>query len=189
MLAGDLAALILLLPFYGLPFLINGGTVQAITGMWPISLAMWFLALFCVMLLYYNAWHASYRIELTPEALYLITFRGVRQCRFSEMAEVNLVSLRNPGWFRKLFLGLALLSFLGGRRSVQPIGSAMLTATAAYGGLEICGRSDKPLYIWFTDQNGGIIIPNFERVPEAIRAAGLPINEEPREIEGFSMFM
>lgn len=187
LMAGDIVALLLLLPFYGLPFLINGGTVQAITGMWPISLIMWCLALFSPILLYYSAWYASYRIELTPTALYLITFRGVRECRYDELTSVELVSLRNPGWFRKLFLALALLSFLGGRSSPQPVGSALLAASAAYGGLEFRGRG-KPLYIWFTDQMGGTIINNFDRVPEAIRAAGLEINQESREIEGFSMF-
>jgi hypothetical protein len=189
MLAGDLVALILLLPFYGLPFLVNGGTVQAVTGMWMISAVIWFLALICVMLLYYNAWHASYRIALTEESLSLITFRGVRECRFQDIAEINIVSLRNPGWFRKLFLALAFLSIMGGRASTQPAGSALLAATAAYGGLEIHGRSGKPLYIWFTNQNGGVIINHFDRVMEAIEASGVRINRQPREIEGFSMFM
>ncbi|MFX4262926.1 hypothetical protein ACOBQJ_12060 [Pelotomaculum propionicicum] len=188
MLAGDIVALILLLPFYGLPFLVNGGTVQAVTGMWPVSAAMWFLACICVMLLYYNAWYASYRIELTPEAMYRITFRGVQEYRFDEIATAGLVTLRNPGWFRKLFMALALISFMGRRSSPQPVGSAILAAGAAYGGLEISGRG-KPLYIWFTDQWGGTIIRNFNRVPEAFRSAGVRINQEPREIEGFSMFL
>lgn len=187
--AGDIAALLVLLPFYGLPFLINGGTVQAVTGMWPISLGMWFLAFFAIIIFYYSAWYASFRIELTPSALYLITFKGVQECRFDEIASVDLVSLRNPGWFRKLFIALALLSFAGGGGSAQSAGSALLTASAAYGGLEIRGRSGKPFYIWFTDQMGGLIIPNFDRVPEAIREAGLEINQEAREVEGFSMFM
>lgn len=188
MLAGDIVALILLLPFYGLPFLINGGTVQAVTGMWPVSAAMWFLAGFGVMLIYYNAWYASYRIELSPEAMYRITFRGVQEYRFDEIASAGLVTLRNPGWFRKLFMALALISFMGGRSSPQPVGSAVLAAGAAYGGLEISGRG-KPLYIWFTDQWGGTIIRNFNRVPEAFRSAGVRINQEPRDIEGFSMFL
>lgn len=188
MLAGDLAALILLLPFYGLPFLINGGTVQAITGMWPVTAAMWFLACLSVLLLYYNAWHASYRIELTSEAFYLITFKGVREHRFNEIVVVNLVSLRNPGWFRKLFMAVALLSLLGGR-TTQPAGSAWLTYTAAYGGLEICGRTGNPLYLWFTNQFGDVIINNFDRLLNALEAAGVQINRELREIEGFSLFM
>ncbi len=189
LIAGDFVALLLLVPFYGLPFLINGGTLQSVTDLWPISLFMWFMALFGMLLLYYSAWYASYRIELTPEALYLITFKGVKACRFDQMTAVELVSLRNPGWFRKLFLALALLSFAGGRSSPQPIGNALLAASAAYGGLEICGYSGKPVYIWFTDQMGGTIIPNFDRVPEAIRAAGITIDEGAKEIEGFSMFM
>lgn len=186
--AGDIVALIILLLFYSLPFVINGGTIQSVTSLWPISIGLWFLALFGVLLLYYSAWYASYLIELTPDALYLITFKGVRECRFDEIVSVNVVSLRNPGWFRKLFMALALLSFSGGRSSPQPVGAAVLAASAAYGGLEIRG-SGKPLFIWFTDQLGNVIIPNFNRVPEAIQSAGIPINKKPREVEGFSMFM
>ena len=190
MVGGDLVALILLAPFFSLPFIINGGTTQAFTGMWPITIVMWLFAGFGVLLLYYNAWNSSFRVELTPDALYLVTFKGVREYRFDEMAEAGIVSLRNPGWFRKLFFAVAFLSLLGGRPSAQPAGHALLAETAAYGGLEIRGRSgDKPLYIWFGNQIGGVIIKNFNRVPRALRSAGVQFNEEPREIEGFQMFM
>lgn len=191
MVAGDLVGLILLLPFYGLPYLVNGGTVQAITGLWPITLAMWFIACISIYLFYSNAWNASYRIEMTPEALYLVTFKGVKEIQFSEMAVVNQVALRNPGWFRKLFLAVAFLSVFSGRAtSTQPAGSALLAATASYGGLEIVENSGgKPVYIWFSDQIGNVIINNFDSVAEAMQAAGVSINREQREIEGFSMFM
>ncbi|MDD3654208.1 MAG: hypothetical protein PHO01_08510 [Desulfotomaculaceae bacterium] len=188
MIAGDLVAVILLVPFYGLPFVINGGTVQSVTSMWPISAAMWVMALLSTSLLFYNARYASFRIELTPDALYLSTYRGVRELRFAEIESAGLVSLRNPGWFRKLFMALALMSFFGGRSSPQPVGSALLAATAAYGGLELSSQG-KPLYIWYADQWGGTIIKNFDRVTEAIQSAGIKVNREPREIEGFSMFM
>ncbi|MGI5880791.1 MAG: hypothetical protein ACOX6L_09385 [Syntrophomonadaceae bacterium] len=187
--AGDIVAMMLLTLFYGLPFLINGGTVQAVTGMWPVTLIMWLLALLAVVLLYYSAWYASYRIELTPEAIHLITFKGEKACRFDEITAVELISLRNPGWFRKLFLAMAMLSMLSGRGSTQPAGSALLAATASYGGLEIRTRNGKPVYLWFTDQLGGVILPNFDRVPQALQSAGISIKEESREIEGFSMFM
>jgi hypothetical protein len=36
---------------------------------------------------------------------------------------------------------------------------------------------------------GGVIINNFDRVPEAIEVAGVRFNKEPREIVRFSMFM
>ncbi len=191
MVAGDLAGMILLTPFYGLPYLINGGTVQAVTGLWPMTLFMWLMSCLAIYLFYSNAWHASYLIELTPDALSLITFKGVRKIRFDDIVAVDLVALRNPGWFRKLFLALAFLSVISGRASsTQPAGSALLADTASYGGLRITGRSGgKPIYIWFSDQMGGVIINNFDRVPEAIEAAGVPFNKEPREIEGFSMFM
>jgi hypothetical protein len=191
MVAGDLAGVILLTLFYGLPLLINGGTVQAVTGLWPITLFMWLLSCLAIYLFYSNAWNASYRIELTPQALYLVTFKGVREMCFDEMTGVDLVALRNPRWFRKIFLALAFLSVISGRASsTQPVGSALMADAASYGGLRITGRSgSKPIYIWFSDQMGGVIINNFDRVPEAIEAAGVPFNKEPREIEGFSMFM
>lgn len=189
MVAGDVVALLLLVPFYSLPFLINGGTVQAVTGMWPLTMTMWALALLAAALLYYSAWHASYRIEVTPQALYIISWKGARVFPFNDMAEAGVVTLRNPSWFRKLFLALAFLSLMGGRASVQPAGSALLSATASYGGLEIRGRTGRPMYIWFTDQMGNAILQNFDRVPQALQNAGVPIKEDPREVEGFSMFM
>ncbi|NLW90310.1 MAG: hypothetical protein GXY34_01740, partial [Syntrophomonadaceae bacterium] len=174
MVAGDLVGVILLTPFYGLPFLINGGTVQAVTGLWPITLFMWLMSCLAIYLFYSNAWNASYRIELTPQALYLVTFKGVREICFDQMIGVDLVVLRNPGWFRKLLLALAFLSVISGRASsTQPAGSALLADSASYGGLRITGRSgSKPIYIWFSNQMGGVIINNFDRVPEAIEAAG-----------------
>lgn len=191
MVAGDLVGVILLAPFYGLPYLVNGGTIQAITGLWPITLVMWLLAGLSIYLFYSNAWHASYRIELTPQALSLATFKGTKEMRFDEMAAVDVVALRNPGWFRKLLLAMAFLSVVSGRASsTQPAGTALLADAASYGGLQIQGRSGgKPIYIWFSDQRGGVIINNFERVLDAIEASGVPFNKEGREIEGFSMFM
>lgn len=187
--AGDLAGLILLLPFYGLPFVINGGTTELFTYLWPVTVIMWALAFFPIILLYYNAWYASYRIELTSEAIYLINFKGIKTYRFDEITQVNYVVLRNPRWFRRLFLIVALLAMLGGRSSTQPAGSALLTESAAYGGLEFIKLGVKPTYIWFTSQNGGVIINNFNRVPEALRRAGIITNDTSREIEGFAMFM
>lgn len=191
MVAGDLVGVILLAPFYGLPYLVNGGTIQAITGLWPITLVMWLLAGFSIYLFYSNAWHASYRIELTPQALSLTTFKGTKEMRFDEMAAVDVVALRNPSWFRKLLLAMAFLSVVSGRASsTQPAGTALLAEAASYGGLQIQGRSGgKPIYIWFSDQRGGVIINNFERVLDAIEASRVPFNKESREIEGFSMFM
>jgi len=191
MVAGDIAGVILFTPFYGLPFLINGGTVQAVTGLWPITLLMWLLSCLAIFLFYSNAWNASYRIELTPQALYLVTFKGVKEMCFDRITGVDLVTLRNPGWFRKIFLALAFLSVISGRASsTQPAGSALMAGTASYGGLRITvSGGGKPTYIWFSDQMGGVIINNFDRVPEAIQAAGVPFNKDPREIEGFSMFM
>ena len=191
MVAGDLVGAILLAPFYGLPFLINGGTVQAVTGFWPITLVMWLLAGLSIYLFYSNAWHASYRIELTPGALSLVTFKGIKEMRFDEMAVVDVVALRNPGWFRKFLLAMAFISMVSGRASsTQPAGTALLADAASYGGLQIQGRSGgKPIYIWFSDQRGGVIINNFERVLDAIEASRVPFNKEAREIEGFSMFM
>lgn len=189
LIAGDIVALIILSIFYSLPFLINGGTMQAITGMWPISFVMWGMSFFGLALFYYSAWYASYRIEITSEAIYIINFKGVTEYLFSDMVSVDMVSLRNPKWFRKLFLVLSIISLAGGRNSVQSAGSAILAATAAYGGLELSFANKKTVYIWFTDQRGAIIITNFHRVPDAIRAAGIRINEQFREIEGFSMFM
>lgn len=187
--AGDIVAIIFLALFYMLPFVINGGAIQAVTNMWIITLIMWLLALSGILLFYYSGWYSSYRIELTPDALYRVTFRGVETCRFDDIKGVEIVDLHNPKWFRRLFLIIAFISLFSGRSSPQPAGSALLAATASYGGLEIRCRDGRKIYLWFTDQLGNTIIQNFNRVPETLEAAGIPISEQPREIEGFAMFM
>lgn len=188
LIAADIVALILLVTFYGLPFLINGGTRQAFYSFWIITLIMWLLAIFALILLYYNAWFASYRIELGAEGIYIISFKGVRVYPFRELSAVNLVSLRNPSWFRKLSLAIAFLALMSGQASPQPVGSALLTLSAAYGGLELCSVDNKPFYIWFTDQNGGLIVNNFALLVKGLKDAGIDINTSPREIKGLAMF-
>lgn len=187
--AGDIVAIIFLALFYMLPFVINGGAIQAFTGMWPLTLIMWLWALSGILLFYYSAWYASYYIELAPQALYRLSFRGVEMCRFDDIQAVELVDLHNPRWFRRLFLILAIIALLSGRSSTQPAGNALLADTASYGGLEIRCRDGSKIYLWYTDQLGNTIIQNFDRVPRALEAAGIPIREAGREIEGFAMFM
>lgn len=189
MIAGDFAALILLVTFYGIPFLVNGGIGGLFTYLWPVTVIMWALALLPIMLFYYNAWHASFYIELSPEGMSIVSFKGVKTYHFKEVSAVNNVILHNPAWFRFLFKIVALLAILGGRSSTQPAGSALLAESAAYGGLEIIKSGEKPTYIWFTSQNGGVVINNFKRVTEALARAGFKPNQEARVIEGFSMFM
>lgn len=189
MIAGDFAALILLVTFYGIPFLVNGGIGGLFTYLWPVTVIMWALALLPIMLFYYNAWHASFYIELSPASMYIISFKGVKTYHFKEISAVNNVLLRNPHWFRLLFKIVALLAILGGRSSTQPAGSALLAESAAYGGLEIIKAGEKPAYIWFTSQNGGVIINNFDRVLGALRKAGLTTNDTSQVIEGFAVFM
>ena len=187
--AGDFAALILVVTFYGIPFLVNGGIEDLFTYLWPVTVIMWALALLPIMLFYYNAWHASFYIELSPASMSIVSFKGVKTYHYQEVSAVNNVILRNPRWFRLLFKIVALLAILGGRSSPQPAGSALLAESATYGGLEILKVGEKPVYIWFTSQNGGIVINNFKRVTEALARAGFNPNQEERVIEGFSMFM
>jgi hypothetical protein len=58
---GDFAAFLLIVPFFALPFLIVGGTVQAVTQGWMLCLIFWPLALLGVWLLRIMAWYADMR--------------------------------------------------------------------------------------------------------------------------------
>ncbi|MBM3298213.1 MAG: hypothetical protein FJY83_11535, partial [Candidatus Aminicenantes bacterium] len=75
---GDVASLLMFLPFFALPFFIVGGTVQTFTQGWIFLLIMWPLAFVGVWLLHDMARSASYEIRLRDDGLELRMLRKAR---------------------------------------------------------------------------------------------------------------
>lgn len=180
----DILGVLLLLLFFGLPFLINGGTVQAVSGWWGLSLILWTLALGPVLILYASAAYASFQVRLGEESLYIAKAGGGREYRYDEVERVEEIGLQNPAWFRKLFFLVLMFSVLSGRgASKSSAGTYLLSEAAAYTGLALYFKDGQIQYIWFTDALGDIILPGFERIVQVLQAHGVSYHITDKVIE------
>lgn len=85
-----------------------------------------------------------------------------------------------PYRLRKLAIGLAILSILSRRRGGSF--AILMAGIGTYKGIGIDLPSDSSLYIQITDGWGNSILPGIEKVPDALRKAGLAFKEEVQEI-------
>ncbi len=184
LIAGDIVAVILLLLFWGLPFLINGGTVQAVSGWWGLSLVFWLLAVGPVFILYASALYASFQVRLGEQSFNIARAGGEREYPYDTVEKVEQVELRSPAWFRKLFWWVLVFSFLSGRGvSASTAGTHLLNTAAAYTGLALYFKDGQIKYIWITDALGNVILPGYERIIQALEAKGVPYRNSGRVIE------
>ncbi len=187
--AGDFVGLMLFGVFLALPVLISEGSTQVFGDLWIITVVMIFMASFGVMVLYANGWHASYRLKLLPEGLFRTTFKGVDQYYYSDISSVEEVLLVYPKWFLWAFRILMLFALLTGKgASTSTAGPYLLAESASYAGLLVKNRDGRPLYIWYADQMGNVILPGYEQVINECRQRGIVYNDEPRVVQGF-MYM
>lgn len=185
MMITDLLGVFLLLVFFGMPFVINGGTVQTITGWWGISLIFWLLAAGPVLIIYASAAYASFQVQLGMDCLSIARRGKVGVYRYDEFASVDLVTLKHPGWFRKLFLLVLALSFLSGGGTPTAAGTYLLSESADYAGLALKSKGGKTQYIWFTDAMGNILLPGFEKIVRAMEDHGVPYRKTGDIVEKF----
>ncbi len=187
--AGDFVGLLLFGTFLGLSVLISEGSMQVFGDLWIITVVMMFMACFGILILYANGWHASYRLKFLPEALLRITFKGVDHYTYTDISSVEEVVLVYPKWFLWVFRILILFSLLSGKgATTSTAGPYLLAESASYAGLAVKRRDGRPLYIWYGDQMGNVILPGYERVIEECRQHGIVYNDEPQMVRGF-MYM
>lgn len=185
MMLTDLVGVMMLLLFFGLPFLINGGTVQTVTGWLGISLLFWLLAVGPVLIIYASAAYASFQVHLDRDGLSISRAGRAGEYTYDEFAGVDLVTLKHPGWFRKLFLVVLALSFLSGGGTPTAAGTYLLSESAAYAGLALKFKNGKTQYIWFTDAMGNVLLPGFEKIIQAMEDHGVPYKVTEEIVEKF----
>ncbi|KUG02500.1 hypothetical protein ASZ90_020132 [hydrocarbon metagenome] len=187
--AGDFVGLMLFGAFFSMPVLINEGSMQVFGDLWIITVVMMFMASFGVLILYTNGWHASYRLKLLPEGLFRTTFKGVDRYYYSDISSVEEVLLVYPKWFLWAFRIIMLFSLLSGKgATTSTAGPYLLAESASYAGLLIKRRDGRPLYIWYADQMGNVILPGYEQVINECQQRKIAYNNEPQVVHGF-MYM
>lgn len=181
----DIVGVLLLMLFFGLPFLINGGTVQTVSGWWGLSLIFWMLALGPALILYASAAASAFHVQLGEGGLVISRVSGAREYRYDEVEKIEQIGLRNPAWFRKLFFWTLMLSFLTGKGSGSSAGTYFLTEAASYTGFALYFKDGHVQYIWFTDALGNVMLPGYERIVQVLQAHGIPYQATDKVIEKF----
>ena len=183
---GDLAAMILFIPFLALPILIIGGSVQAITThaiiltavLWPFAFAGAWVSL-------YMAEYGSYQILIREDGLYVETCRRRDLYPFDAMDYWEPLELRPPRW---LIMLLWLASLTGrGARSYQAAGQAMMLSGSSSGGFGIRLKNGSAVYLWITAQMGKHAASHFDRLLAALETAGILHREKVRVIESVTI--
>ncbi len=183
---GDFVAMILFVPFFGLPMFVIGGSVQALTTpaifltviMWPFALAGAWLSL-------YMAEYESYLILIHDDGLELQTCRRHDSFAFDAMDHWELLELRPPRWLIAL---LWLASLTGqGARSAQAAGQAAMLSGTSMGGVGIWLKNGSAVFLWITAQMGRRAKSHFQRLLAALEAALIPHREEVKVIRSVIM--
>jgi hypothetical protein len=170
--ASDFAGLLLFVPFFALPLLIVGGTVQAITGPWFFVVIFWAFSAFGLWILAHVAWAAGYALRLEEEGLAVRSDGRWTTFPFREMERFGPAVRRSPRWLRTLLIVGALF----GRGGAA--GAAAMGATQETPGLAIRLPGGRTLYVWTSSPLGALVIGGADGLPGALRAAGVKETEE-----------
>ncbi len=169
---GDVVGLLLFGVMVFLPFGIIGGTLEALLGYpWLVAL-FWLLAALGLVALAWNAWAASYRLQIGKDSLRIATATGVRELAMADLIAVDPMILRPPKW---LIMLSWMAVFLGGNR-IQRLGQtgrAMLLSASGVNGLRLRHRDGSNAYLWYSDQLGQTSMPHYQTLEQGLKSAGL----------------
>jgi hypothetical protein len=173
---GDIASLLLFVPFFAMPFLIVGGAVQAITQGWILCLIFWPLALLGVWLLRRMAWYASYLIVIRQDAILIKVGKSETIVPLADIAGYHPLILTSPRWL----VIASLLAALSGRGSagVGAAGRALVLAGSSYNGLSIDRKDGSSCYLWISDAMGSTALKNAGNLVKTLERAGIPRKKE-----------
>jgi len=184
--ATDVVALLMTVPFFAFPFFITGGTVQAFTEGWPLFFFFWPILLIGLVLVWLAAWVSAFALQVAPEGLRIWTDRGERAFAYSEMDCFQPVVTRPPKWL----IALSWLAALSGKGSsrIGATGRAMILGSSAWGSLAIRLKNGKELFLGITDQLGTDMI-GADAIVKALKKAGVREVDEVREIRSLGLEM
>jgi hypothetical protein len=177
---GDVAWVLMFTVFWGLPLAIVGGSLQALTvyGLFPAVL--WPLAWLSLVMLWYAAWGASFRVGLDDRGLAMGALGRDLDIPYGSITRATPVRHRYPKWFIRL---LWIASLFGrGTARLQMAGQAMLLGASDVSGLALELADGSTAYLWLTDALGSMAIPGGRELVTGLEKAGVPLAKKPREL-------
>jgi hypothetical protein len=178
---GDVFALLMIAPFFIIPILVVGGSLQTFTEGWLLIIFFWPIFLFGIWtLLKVSTWMAAYQILLLNDRLRIITPKGSREFIFSEMDSFQPVIFKPPRWLI-IMLWIAALSGKGAQR-MGGVGRALIAGSSEYGSTAIKLKDGAMVYIHVSDAMGSVMLKGVEKIIEALKGAGVKEEKEVKEI-------
>ena len=178
---GDFCLLFLLAaPFFALPILVIGGSMQALTVAWPLTIIVWPIAALAAWALRYMAWSAAYGIEVLGSGLRIYDDGKIRELPYADIQDYQPAVFRPPKWL--IFLSWAAALLGQGAAAIGATGRALILSTGEYGGIAVNTRSGRTVFIWVTDQMGAGALAGFNRLIAALAGAHIPTKVEERTV-------
>jgi hypothetical protein len=151
-----------------LPIAIIGGTKEAVLQFPFFAFAFWSLAALGCVVIFWSAWAAAYRLQISDDRLEISALGSTRVIALADVVIVEPVCLRAPKW-------LLLISWLaavvgGSSRAAGQTGRAMLLSSSSSNGLRLRLKSGSAIYVWLSDQMSSSAVTNLERLEKALRA-------------------
>ncbi len=179
---GDVATSgLLVVPFFGIPIAVIGGTMETVVEFWPFALLFWLLAALGVAGTLWSVSASAYRLAVGPDALVVSGLSGEVVIPYDQVRTVQAVRLRPPQWL----ITVSWLTALLGRNSTATagqVGRSLLLGASAANGLRLDLRNGAHHYIWFSDQMGNTSMQHFERLGQALHRDGIQWGDDPVEI-------
>ena len=181
---GDFGSFLLIVPFFALPILIVGGSVQAITEGWILCLIFWPIGLLGVWLLRRMAWCANYLVTIEADGLILKTGKEPRKVSLTDLDHYRPLVLTAPRWL----VGMSWLAALSARGNarVGATGRAMILSGSAYGGLGLSLKDGSSVYLWVEDAMGTRALKNSRKLIKMLEKAGIPLKKDPETIRSIA---
>lgn len=183
---GDIASMILFVPFFSLPMLVIGGALQALTQAWILILILWPLAFAGVWLLLFNARLAGFCLTWSETGLELSIGRKTRSLPFSQIGSIRPLILRPPKWL----IVLSWIGALAGRGSAArtgALGRALILSGSEANGIGLVLKDGSSENIWVSDQMGGPAVRNAGLLLKTLEKAGIPKQDEPQLIRSITL--
>ncbi|SMP65275.1 hypothetical protein [Anoxynatronum buryatiense] len=173
----DVAMVMLFLVFYAMPFLISGGSLQAVTIALPLTVIFWGMAGLSLWIMYINAWTASFEMVVTNDSLAMGSYRGHVVVPFGEVESFQPVVKESPRWMRRM----TWLGFLVSKGSMKFLMASQLVTGAGTmaQGIRLNLRGGDEMDFWITDQWQQEMLVGGSGLVHHLETAGIPRIPQP----------
>ncbi|MHB8107877.1 MAG: hypothetical protein ACYDH4_10695 [Candidatus Cryosericum sp.] len=177
---GDIVGLLLTVVFVGMPFLITNNAALAVTEYWGLTLVFWLIGVLGLWAVQVGISAGGLQLLLLPDRLVRVTAWRREEYLWADVSLVQPALQLPPKWLTRM----SWIAALTGRRGS---GAALLGAQSETRGFRIAMRDGRTVFIWLTDQMGGVTMRGAETLTHSMAAAGVPMSTESVTIRGMSV--